>query len=80
MTKAKVKTAAKVAKGKEDVKNSSAKTVLDAATEQPMCVLPQANVQELFNWLNSDRQLMPHNEVLRCMYLLNEAKLIEFVK
>lgn len=76
----KVKKAVKEVKGQEDVKNSSAKTVLDASTEQPMCVLAQANIQELFNWLNSDFQLMPQNEVRHCMKLLSEAKLIDFAK
>lgn len=42
-----------------------------------MCLIPQANLQAVYDWLNSDRMMMPQNEVRQCLALLNSASLVE---
>lgn len=70
-TQAKSKIAGKTATEK------GIKKAPEATNAQVLCVIPQTAIQELFDWLNSDHQLMPQCELRRAMALLNGAKLLE---
>ena len=62
----------------ETEESNTETTVLDSSTKETMCIISQSVLQEVYNWVNSDRMVMPHNEVLRCQKLLLTAKVVQF--
>lgn len=41
-----------------------------------MCVIPQVNIQAVYNWLNSDGMKMPQDEVRSAIQFLASARVL----
>ncbi|PCJ39141.1 MAG: hypothetical protein COA71_14590 [SAR86 cluster bacterium] len=68
-------------KDEKKILNANAKALESGASDQEqtvtMCIISQANLQAIHDWLNSDSMLMPQNQVRYQLRLINSAKLIE---
>ena len=71
---------AKKSAKQQPVKESNTDEVLDSSTSEPMCMIPQAALNQVYHWLNSDNIPMPQNEVRHYMNLLLTAKLVKFAE
>jgi hypothetical protein len=67
-----------MAKAKTKSTRESAKApVQQAAPVVQMCILPEANLRAVYDWLETDQMCMPHNEVVRCLQLLGVAQILK---
>jgi hypothetical protein len=61
----------------KSTRQSAKAQVQQAAPVVQMCVLPEANLRAVYDWLESPKMSMPHNEVVQCLKLLGVAQILK---